>query len=121
LSSGDDMKALIAGIKIARDIVAAKAFDRYRGAEYLPGASAQSDPDIEQHVRATAELLYHPVGTCKMGSDDHSVVDANLRVRGVTGLRVADASVMPTITRGNTNAPAIMIAERLSEWLAGAK
>ncbi len=117
LSSSDDVKALVAGIKIARDIVRARAFDRYRGDEFLPGASKQSDADIEQHVRATAELLYHPAGTCKMGSDDLSVVDPELRVRGVVGLRVADASVMPTVTRGNTNAPTIMVAERLAAWL----
>jgi choline dehydrogenase len=117
LSSGDDVKALVAGIRIARDIVGARAFDRYRGAEFLPGAATRSDAEIEQHVRATAELLYHPAGTCKMGSDDSSVVDPELRVRGVRGLRVADASVMPTVTRGNTNAPTIMIAERLAAWL----
>jgi choline dehydrogenase len=119
LSSGDDMKALVTGIEIARDIVGARAFDRYRGSEFLPGASTQSTREIEGHVRATAELLYHPVGTCRMGSGDDAVVDPKLCVRGVSGLRVADASVMPTITRGNTNAPVIMIAERLAGWLAG--
>ncbi len=117
LSEARDMKALLAGIKLAREIAAAAAFGPYRGAEYLPGASAKSDQDLENHIRSMVELLYHPCGTCKMGKDDEAVVDPELRVRGVSGLRVADASVMPTITRGNTNAPTIMIAERLAAWL----
>jgi choline dehydrogenase len=118
LSERADMVALIHGLKVARAIVKGRAFDRYRGAEYLPGDKATSDTDLEAHVRATVELLYHPAGTCKMGKDVESVVDPQLRVRGVRNLRVADASVMPTVTRGNTNAPTIMIAERLAAWLA---
>ena len=77
-----------------------------------------SDEGLESHIRGTLELLYHPSGTCKMGTDELAVVDPRLRVRQVRGLRVADASVIPTITRGNTNAPAIMVAERLAAWLA---
>jgi len=117
LSVGGDLKTLVAGLKLAREIAHARAFDRYRGAEYLPGAAKGTDGDLEAHIRATVELLYHPSGTCRMGNDELCVVDAELRVREVEGLRVADASVMPTVTRGNTNAPTIMIAERLAEWL----
>jgi choline dehydrogenase len=117
LSEASDMKALVAGLKLAREIAAAPAFVSYRGAEYMPGAATKTDQDLENHTRSMVELLYHPCGTCKMGKDDQSVVDPELRVRGVSGLRVADASVMPTIPRGNINAPTIMIAERLSAWL----
>jgi choline dehydrogenase len=117
LSQPSEMGALVAGLRLAREIGRAAAFDAYRGAEVWPGEVAASDADLEKHVRATAELLYHPCGTCKMGNDELAVVDSELRVRGVEGLRVADASVMPVIPRGNTNAPTIMIAERLAELL----
>jgi choline dehydrogenase len=118
MSEGADMRAMVDGLKLARQIFGAAAFDRFRGAEFLPGAQAKSDADLEAHIRATAELLYHPAGTCKMGKDPLSVVDPMLRVHKVEGLRVADASVMPVVTRGNTNAPTLMIAERLAAWLA---
>jgi choline dehydrogenase len=117
LSQPTEMTALVAGLRLARDIAHAAPFDPFRGAEVFPGDGATSDADLEAHVRATAELLYHPCGTCKMGSDQLSVVDHQLRVRGVGALRIADASVMPVITRGNTNAPTIMIAERLAALL----
>ena len=106
------MKPLVEGVKLARRIVAARAFDAFRGEEILPGPKAHTDDEIAIAIRKTAETLYHPVGTCKMGSDEVAVVDARLRVRGVEGLRVVDASVMPTIVGGNTNAPTIMIAEK---------
>ena len=112
------MIALVAGLRLARKIGAAQAFDPFRGEEQHPGDRLTTDDDLRAHVRATAELLYHPCGTCKMGKDDLAVVDPELRVRGVEGLRVADASVMPVIVRGNTNAPTIMIAERLATLLA---
>ena len=117
LSQEAEMAALVAGLRLARTIAAAEAFEPFRGSEYLPGDDAQSDAALTAHVRASAELLYHPCGTCKMGKDDLAVVDPELRVRGVAGLRVADASVMPVVTRGNTNAPTMMIAERLSSLL----
>jgi choline dehydrogenase len=117
LSEGADMKALVEGLRLARRILGAAAFDRYRGAEFLPGEQAKADADLEAHIRATTELLYHPAGTCRMGKDATSVVDPVLRVHKVEGLRVADASVMPVVTRGNTNAPTLMIAERLAAWL----
>jgi choline dehydrogenase len=119
LSQPNEVEALVAGLRLARRIAAAPAFDPYRGAEVSPGDSTATDQDLVSHLRATAELLYHPCGTCKMGNDDLAVVDSELRVRGVDGLRVADASVMPAIPRGNTNAPTIMIAERMAELLGG--
>jgi choline dehydrogenase len=82
-----------------------------------PGEDAQTDEEIAQHVRETCHTVYHPVGTCKMGDDDEAVVDDELRVHGVDGLRVVDASVMPTITGGNTNAPTIAIAEKAADLI----
>ena len=117
LSQETEMAALVAGLRLARTIAAAPAFEPFRGSEHLPGHDARSDDELMAHVRASAELLYHPCGTCKMGKDDLAVVDPELRVRGVAGLRVADASVMPVVTRGNTNAPTMMIAERLAALL----
>src|SRR5262249_26691562 len=84
---------------------------------FAPASDAHAD--IEEHVRTTTQTLYHPVGTCRMGSDATSVVDTELRVRGVDGLRVIDASVMPTVPRGNTNAPTIAIAERAPALIRG--
>ena len=81
--------------------------------------ASDSDADIEAHVRTTTQTLYHPVGTCRMGSDATSVLDPELRVRGVEGLRVVDASVMPTVPRGNTNAPTIAVAERAADLIRG--
>ena len=81
--------------------------------------ASDSDADIEAHVRTTTQTLYHPVGTCRMGSDETSVLDTDLRVRGVEGLRVVDASVMPTVPRGNTNAPTIALAERAADLIRG--
>lgn len=116
-ADGYDMQSLLDGVKLARQIAAADVFDRYRGAEYLPGAAAQSDDELREHIRNTSETLYHPVGTAKMGTDDDptAVVDASLRVRGVVGLRVVDASIMPTIPNGNTHAPAMAIAEKAAD------
>ncbi len=118
LAEPDDATTLIAGMRMVREIAAARAFDAFRGEEVFPGAAVQSDADYLAAIRAKAETIYHPVGTCRMGSDAGAVVDARLRVRGVEGLSVADASVMPTLVSGNTNAPTIMIAEKAAEWLA---
>jgi choline dehydrogenase-like flavoprotein len=117
LAEPGDATTLIAAMRMVRDIAAARAFDAFRGEELFPGAAAQSDADLLAAIRAKAETIYHPAGTCRMGSDARAVVDARLRVRGVEGLAVADASVMPTLVSGNTNAPTIMIAERAAEWL----
>ena len=117
LDTENDRKAIIAAVRRTRDIFAASALDSYRGHEFLPGTAVQSDEDILSYVRSQAESVYHPVGTCKMGNDDLAVVDDRLRVHGIENLRVADASVMPNVTSGNTNAPAIMIAEKCADML----
>ena len=115
LSEETDMRVLIEGVKISRKIGEARAFASYRGTETHPGAAIKSDEEIAASIRSTAETLYHPVGTCKMGTDENAVVDPRLRVRGVEGLRIADASVMPDIIAGNTNAPVVMIAEKAAD------
>jgi len=120
LASDYDLKILIEGIRRGRDILAAPAFKPWLGEERLPGVTQQSDAELETFVRATAETEYHPVGTCKMGSDAMAVVDERLAVRGVERLRVVDASIMPVLTSGNTNAPTIMIAEKGAEMVLNA-
>ena len=119
LTAEPDLEVLREGIKRAREIAQADAFADIRGQEVWPGEDVQTDAEIEAHVRETAHTVYHPVGTCKMGDDEMAVVDAELRVRGVEGLRVADTSVMPKITSGNTNAPAIAIGEKAAALISG--
>ena len=92
----------------------------YTEKEFLPGAALNTAAELTAFIRQKAETIYHPVGTCKMGSDENAVVDAQLRVHGTLGLRVVDASIMPTLIGGNTNAPTIMIAERASELILSA-
>jgi choline dehydrogenase len=120
LSAPADMRVIVEGVKLSRQLAHAKSFELYRGGELHPGLSVQSDEEIAKFVRAEAETLYHPVGTCKMGNDSMAVVDATLRVHGIDGLRVADASVMPRIPSGNTNAPTIMIAEKAADLIRAA-
>ena len=105
LASDYDLKILIDGIRRGREILAAPAFKPFLGEERFPGAAQQSDAELTEFIRATAETEYHPVGTCKMGSDPMAVVDEKLRVRGIDRLRVIDASIMPSVVSGNTNAP----------------
>jgi choline dehydrogenase len=119
LASEVDRRTMRDCVRISRDIMRQKAMAPFRGAEIRPGADLNTDSEIDDFVRRTAETIYHPVGTCRMGADDKSVVDAQLRVRGVEGLRVIDASVMPTLIGGNTNAPTIMIAEKAADMLRG--
>jgi choline dehydrogenase len=119
LSAQKDLDVMVKGVKMSREVINQKAFDQYRGAELNPGPDVQTDKEIEEFVRANAETIYHPVGTCKMGSDEFAVVDDKLRVRGVENLRVVDASVMPTLIGGNTNAPTIMIADKISDHILG--
>jgi choline dehydrogenase len=119
LQSDFDLRTMIAGIRMTRDVIAQKAFDPYRGKELAPGPDVDSDADMTKWLRATAMTTFHPVGTCKMGNDPMAVVDARLKVRGIEGLRVADASIMPIISSGNTNAPAIMIAEKAADFILG--
>ncbi len=113
----EDLRVMRDGIKISRDIIAQHAFDPYRGTEYGPGAEIKTDHQIDDYLREKIESIYHPVGTCKMGSDEMSVVDDRLKVHGIDGLRVVDASIMPTLVTGNTNAPTIMIAEKASDFI----
>ena len=103
--------------KLSREVFAQQAFDPYRGAPIFPARNDLSDADLAAFIRAKAESVYHPIGTCRMGSDGAAVVDPQLRVRGVEGLRVVDASVMPALIGGNTNAPTIMIAERAADLI----
>jgi choline dehydrogenase len=119
LAAENDLTACIEGVKLARQILGAKSFDRFRGKEWWPGAAATSDDGIAEHIRQTAETIYHPVGTCKMGNerDVLAVVDERLRVRGVEGLRVVDASVIPAQITGHTNAPVLAIAEKAADLL----
>ncbi len=117
LSTANDLRSMIEGVRLSRSIAHAPAFAAYRGEELHPGAGATSDQDIAAFLRAEVETLYHPVGTCKMGTDPLAVVDPQLRVHGIERLRVVDASVMPTVPGGNTNAPTIMIAEKAADMI----
>jgi choline dehydrogenase len=119
LSAENDIRVLRAGLKISREVVGQSAFAPFRGAELAPGPDVRSDAEIDAFIRQNSETLYHPVGTCKMGPDDLAVVDERLRVHGVEGLRVVDASVMPRLVSGNTNAPTIMIAEKAADMILG--
>lgn len=117
--SGQDTRTLLNGLRLARRVLAQEAIAQFVVEELLPGESARSDDDLVAHLRAQSQTLYHPVGTCRMGSDPLAVVDPKLRVRGVDGLRVVDASVMPRLPSGHTNWPTVMIAERAADFIAG--
>ena len=117
LSAKHDRDGLVAAIRKARELMSAEPIAEITGEELAPGVDKQSDEDIIEWVRHTGETTYHPVGTCKMGADPMAVVDERLRVHGLTGLRVADASIMPTLTSGNTNAPCIMIGEKCARMV----
>jgi choline dehydrogenase len=117
LSTLTDRKVAVAGMKLSRRICNSAAMAPFVAEELLPGVDVQSDEALLECARDIGQTIYHPVGTCKMGSDDGAVVDERLRVRGVGGLRVVDASIMPAITSGNTNAPTIMIAEKAADMI----
>jgi choline dehydrogenase-like flavoprotein len=112
LSHADDWDEMLQGLKLARRIFQADAFRDIHGGEVAPGAGVSSDQDLRAYIRRSAEIIYHPVGSCNMGHDDMAVVDAQLRVHGLSGLRVADASIMPTVIGGNTNAPCMVIGQK---------
>ncbi len=118
LSDPLDQQTMIDGFRLLRRLVAAKALDAIRGDELSPGAAIETDDDILSWIRENAETAYHPIGTCRMGPHGRgTVVDERLRVHGIAGLRVADASIMPTMVSGNTNAASIMIGEKASDLI----
>ena len=120
LSAAGDIDPLVRALRLARRIFAAPAFARYRGVEVAPGPAVESDADLEQYIRATGYTVHHPVGTCRMGTGADAVTDPrSLMVHGIEGLRVADASVFPSIIGGNTNAPTVMVAERAADFILG--
>jgi choline dehydrogenase len=115
LSTELDRRCAIAGIRLARALAATAALKPYVAEEYRPGPNATSDDDLLEFARNYGATIFHPSGTCKMGSDRMAVVDEKLRVRGIAGLRVVDCSIMPTLVSGNTHAPVVMIAEKASD------
>ena len=119
LEAAEDRRCLRDGVKITREIMRQPAFNRFRGEEVQPGDHCVSDTDIDAFVREKSETAYHPSSTCKMGTDLLAVVNPSLEVRGVTGMRVVDASIMPTVVSGNLNSPTIMIAEKAADMILG--
>ena len=117
LSTPADKQVAIDALRLTRKIFTAHAMKRFEPEEFLPGQEYSTDAELAREAGNIATTIFHPVGTCKMGSDPMAVVDDRLRVHGLSGLRVVDASVMPTITSGNTNAPTIMIAEKASDLI----
>ncbi len=117
LSSPSDWDSLRAGFRVARKLAAEPAMQKFVAAEFLPGPKCQTDEEIDEHIRKTSITVHHPAGTCRMGADREAVVDPALRVRGIGGLRVVDASVMPDLPCGNINAAVIMIAEKASDLI----
>jgi choline dehydrogenase len=119
LQDPQDREDLRASVRLTREILAQTALAPFRGAELSPGPLLQADSEIDSFVRRGVETCYHPVGTCRMGNSKDCVVDAECRVHGLSGLRVVDASIMPAIVSGNTNAPTVMIAEKASDLIRG--
>jgi choline dehydrogenase len=117
LAAQTDRDTIVGGMQLGRQIIESTALNPYRGVELMPGADVQSYDEWLDYARQTGATIYHPIGTCKMGSDNMAVVDDRLRVHGIENLRVVDASVMPTLVSGNTNAPTIMIAEKASDMI----
>lgn len=112
-----DQRSMVGGVRMLRDIIGSKAMDPYRGEEISPGVNLESDEELLTWVRETAETAYHPIGTCRMGPGPEAVVNERLQVHGLENLRVADASIMPTMVSGNTNAASIMIGEKASDMI----
>jgi choline dehydrogenase len=118
LDTAFDRETMVAGLKVGRAIATSAPMRDYTLDEYRPGASAATDGDLLEFVRANGATIFHPAGTCKMGTDPLAVVDPQLRVHGIAGLRVVDCSVMPAIVSGNTNWPVVMIAEKAADMIA---
>ena len=112
-----DVKRAIDGVKLSREIMAQKAFHPYLRGEHIPGPAVRGETELEEFVRRAGRSAYHPVGTCRMGAGEAAVLDPELRVRGVEGLRVCDSSIMPNLISSNTNAAVIMIAEKGSDLI----
>ena len=120
LTHREDLLLQMEGVRTIRRIAASAPLNEHIAAEVVPGAQVTEDTALEVAIRATSGCIWHPVGTCRMGTENDAVVDAQLRVRGTRSLRVVDASVMPQITSGNTNAPTIMIGEKCAEMVLAA-
>ena len=119
MGTEQDRREMRAGVRLTREIFAQHAFDEFRGEELSPGPQVQTDAEIDEHIRNSAETAYHPSGTCRMGTDAMAVTDPQGRVHGVRSLRVVDASIMPLIVSGNLNVPTIMMAEKLADVIRG--
>jgi choline dehydrogenase len=119
LSDPNDQRTIVDGLKIIRRLLADRRFEPYIESEFLPGPGATTDEDLLMHARNTGGTVYHPTSTCRMGPDAMAVVDERLRVRGMEAIRVVDASIMPIVASGNTNAPTIMIAEKAADMVRG--
>ena len=117
LSTDLDRRCAIAGIRLARSLAATAALKPYIAGEYRPGPEVVTDEELLEFARNYGATIFHPSGTCKMGNDDMSVVDSRLRVHGLSGLRVVDCSIMPTLVSGNTHAPAVMIGEKAADMI----
>jgi choline dehydrogenase len=120
LQSQSDVQKLVEGVRLMRQLFQTSVFDEFRGREVAPGADVTSDEALVAYIRETCGTVFHPIGTCKMGTDPMAVVDPELRVHGVQGLRVVDASIMPTLITGHTNAPTIMIGEKAADLIKAA-
>jgi choline dehydrogenase-like flavoprotein len=120
LDTPDDMARMVKGVKQMRHILSQPALATLGGREFAASAAARSDEQIAEFIRNYADTIYHPVGSCRMGPGPGDVVDAELRVHGMQGLRVVDASIMPSVVSGNTNAPTIMIAEKIADQIKAA-
>ena len=121
LSDTIDQRTMVDGFRLIRRLVEAKPLDELRGEEYSPGREIESDEEILGWIRANAQTAYHPIGTCRMGpAGPSTVVDETLKVHGIEGLRIADASIFPTMPSGNTNAPSIMVGEKCADLIRGA-
>jgi choline dehydrogenase len=119
LGDPDDLEPTLRGLELSRRIISAPSFSRYRAIEVQPGPTAQDAAALGEYVRRVAYTVHHPVGSCRMGRDPNAVVDAQLRVHGIEGLRVADASVFPRVVGGNTNAAVVMVAEKAADLIRG--
>jgi choline dehydrogenase len=117
LATETDRRCMVEGLKLTRRLAATRAMSAWISGEHIPGPEADGDEALLAHARRTGTTIFHPSGTCRMGSDPASVVDPELRVRGIEGLRVADASIMPTVVSGNTNAACIMIGEKAADLI----